>query len=158
MSRSFVNFKQRMKRKSTRFYLLAVAWAATIFVSSSTFIERSIFIDFVKRFIPSGMSQHLWVNFWASFGIFVVKAYHITEYAILSYLLFVVLKNLIQKNQSKALLVAAILAALYAISDEWHQTFVPGRGGTWVDVVIDCVGIGIAVAIITKKFISQKQR
>lgn len=140
-----------MKRKSTRFYLLALVWAATIFASSSTFIERSIFIDFVKRFIPAGMPQHLWVNFWASFGIFVVKAYHVTEYAILSYLLFVVLKNLIPKNLSKALLVAATLAALYAISDEYHQTFVPGRGGTWVDVVIDCVGIGIAIAIIRRK-------
>jgi VanZ family protein len=37
---------------------------------------------------------------------------------------------------------AAALA--YAISDEWHQSFVPGRGATARDVAID--GIGIALA------------
>ena len=140
-----------MKQKSTRIWLLVVAWVATIFLTSSTFIERSVFINFVKNFIPAGMPRQLWINFWAGFGIFVVKAYHVAEYAILCYLLFLVLKNLTPKNLRKALWVAASLAALYAISDEWHQTFVPGRGGTWVDVIIDCFGISIAAALIKRR-------
>jgi len=41
----------------------------------------------------------------------------------------------------------AVICILYAASDEWHQTFVPGRGGTWVDVVIDTGGVLIAAAI-----------
>lgn len=32
------------------------------------------------------------------------------------------------------------LAFLYAISDEWHQTFVPGRIGSPTDVIIDTLG------------------
>ena len=39
---------------------------------------------------------------------------------------------------------AAVIAVLYAISDEVHQSFGEGRHGSPVDVVIDTVGIGLA--------------
>lgn len=32
------------------------------------------------------------------------------------------------------------ITAAYAIFDEWHQTFVPGRNGRLADVIIDCSG------------------
>jgi VanZ family protein len=42
----------------------------------------------------------------------------------------------------------AILITLgYAAFDEYHQTFVEGRHGTPVDVLIDAVGIAIAVLL-----------
>jgi VanZ family protein len=43
-----------------------------------------------------------------------------------------------------ALPAAAVISALYAVSDEYHQSFVDGRGGTGLDVGIDLAGIGIA--------------
>jgi VanZ family protein len=39
---------------------------------------------------------------------------------------------------------AAVIAVLYAGSDELHQSFVEGRHGTPVDVLIDSLGIGLA--------------
>ena len=39
---------------------------------------------------------------------------------------------------------AAVIALLYAISDEVHQSFVEGRHGSPVDVLIDALGIGLA--------------
>ena len=39
---------------------------------------------------------------------------------------------------------AAVITLAYAASDEWHQTFVDGRGGTPVDVAIDAAGVGLA--------------
>lgn len=42
---------------------------------------------------------------------------------------------------------AFFLALLYAISDEIHQRFVPGRNGWWVDVVIDGLGAGAAMLL-----------
>ena len=39
---------------------------------------------------------------------------------------------------------AAGISFLYACSDELHQTFVDGRHGTPVDVLIDSAGIAIA--------------
>ena len=39
----------------------------------------------------------------------------------------------------------AVIALLYAVSDEVHQSFVEGRHGSPVDVLIDAVGIGLAM-------------
>jgi VanZ family protein len=35
---------------------------------------------------------------------------------------------------------ALLLTAVYAISDEYHQTFISGRDGNIIDVIIDCLG------------------
>jgi VanZ family protein len=48
-------------------------------------------------------------------------------------------------RNSYALLIAAVMAVLYAFSDEWHQTFVPGREGSLLDVGIDALGIGMCL-------------
>ncbi|HEV2724043.1 MAG TPA: VanZ family protein [Thermoleophilaceae bacterium] len=40
--------------------------------------------------------------------------------------------------------VATVLALAYAISDEWHQTFVAGRNGAAHDVAIDALGMMLA--------------
>jgi VanZ family protein len=39
---------------------------------------------------------------------------------------------------------AVALAAAVALIDEWHQTFVPSRTGTRIDVLIDTIGAAIA--------------
>jgi VanZ family protein len=36
--------------------------------------------------------------------------------------------------------IAWVLAVLYAISDEYHQSFVPGRSAWIVDILIDALG------------------
>jgi VanZ family protein len=41
-------------------------------------------------------------------------------------------------------ILAAVIAVLYAASDELHQSFVEGRHGTPLDVLIDAAGIGLA--------------
>jgi VanZ family protein len=35
---------------------------------------------------------------------------------------------------------ALVLTVAYAVTDEWHQTFVPGRAGRPTDVAIDALG------------------
>lgn len=76
------------------------------------------------------------------------KIAHITEYAILTWLLF----RALVPNKI-ALLAVLIIALLYAISDEYHQTFVFGRQGCLRDVLIDSLGIFLAVWWIKKKVI-----
>ncbi len=39
---------------------------------------------------------------------------------------------------------ATALGLAYAVSDEWHQSFVAGRSGTVTDVAIDALGMGLA--------------
>jgi VanZ family protein len=40
---------------------------------------------------------------------------------------------------------AFLLTLLYAASDEYHQTFVPGRDGTLADLLIDAVGAALGL-------------
>lgn len=46
---------------------------------------------------------------------------------------------------------AAVIAVLYAVSDEYHQTFVAGRHGSPVDVLIDGTGVTIAWALVRRR-------
>jgi VanZ family protein len=41
--------------------------------------------------------------------------------------------------------VAFALGVAYAVSDEVHQHYVPGRVGAWYDVAIDAVGVALGI-------------
>jgi VanZ family protein len=46
---------------------------------------------------------------------------------------------------------AVAITLAYAATDEFHQSFVDGRHGTPVDVLIDAAGVAIAVAIYERR-------
>ena len=73
------------------------------------------------------------------------KVAHVTEYAVLTALWWRALRAL---GASRPLAGAVAIALLYAASDEFHQTFVDGRTGTPVDVLIDSAGMAIAALVI----------
>ena len=80
------------------------------------------------------------------------KLAHVFEYFVLTLLIFsAVLKS--GQNKKTALFSAAVFSLLYAISDEYHQTFVFGRSGNITDVFIDSSGIFLAVfaAVVLRK-------
>ena len=70
------------------------------------------------------------------------KIIHFAEYALLCFLWWRAFAG--RTTRTGALVAAAVLSVAYAITDEWHQTFIEGRHGTPVDVVIDSVGIAAA--------------
>lgn len=77
------------------------------------------------------------------------KIAHLTEYAILTFLFFCASsKNL---NFKKAISYSALFSITYALTDEYHQLFVFGRGGNLGDVFIDSVGVFLAVFLIYRK-------
>ena len=76
------------------------------------------------------------------------KTCHIIEYFILTSLLSFYFS--LSYNQKKTLIFSIILALLYAMSDEWHQTFVFGRTGKVEDVFIDLIGILLATFLILR--------
>lgn len=53
----------------------------------------------------------------------------------------------IGKNQAKFFWIAGTLAFLYAICDEIHQAFVPGRNASFFDLGIDLLGIFLALSV-----------
>jgi VanZ family protein len=48
------------------------------------------------------------------------------------------------------LLGAGAIALAYAVSDEYHQTFVPGRSGAPRDVAIDLIGITAGLVLVAR--------
>lgn len=64
------------------------------------------------------------------------KIAHITEYFILILLIF---NNFSQKDL-KARIISLLVAGLYAVTDEYHQKFVPGRHMELFDMIWDWIG------------------
>jgi len=50
----------------------------------------------------------------------------------------------------RAIATAAAVSFLYALSDEYHQSFVPGRDSDPLDVLTDTLGIAAALLAITR--------
>jgi VanZ family protein len=75
------------------------------------------------------------------------KLGHAVAYGVLAWLYLRGLRQCGGKRVSLTLLhvVSAGLAVTYAMSDEYHQTFVSGRNGNLFDVVIDGIGAGVAM-------------
>lgn len=70
------------------------------------------------------------------------KIAHVSEYAILFILIF--------RASRKRWIRSFILTLTYAISDEFHQSFVPGRTAAFFDLGFDLSGANICAYIIWK--------
>ncbi len=80
------------------------------------------------------------------------KSAHVFLYAILGVLAYL---NARKYSRNRHLILAMLFCLLYAVSDELHQAFVPGRAGLISDVLIDfagsMLGMGIVCLIIKLK-------
>lgn len=72
-----------------------------------------------------------------TFGFFIRKLAHFSEYFILYILTYECFK---EYNCQKLIVVSVLFCVLYASFDEFHQLFVDGRCGQLSDVVIDSSG------------------
>ena len=73
------------------------------------------------------------------------KIIHASEYALLCFLWWRALREVLSARQAP--LAALAISVAYSCTDEFHQTFVHGRHGTPVDVLIDAIG-SVAVAVV----------
>ena len=78
------------------------------------------------------------------------KLAHITEYFVLYLLLFRALKNTSSIKGWKLLTTCLVITFLYAITDEYHQTFVSGRSGRSTDIGFDTLGAVIGLVFFYK--------
>lgn len=82
---------------------------------------------------------------WQSFHLFVRKNAHFFVYLVLGVMILRAITKSKSSKQSKpisiqACAIALIMSAGYAVTDEVHQIFVPGRSGQVSDVLIDTLG------------------
>ena len=85
--------------------------------------------------------------FWGFSWFAVVKGWHAAEYAILFLFLKAALDRIATTDPRRNIILPLGFCLLFALSDEYHQTFVPGRNGTWTDVGIDALGAVLAALI-----------
>ena len=77
------------------------------------------------------------------------KVGHAAAYGVLTWLYLRALRQRSAQANAQVVvrLVSAGLAVVYALSDEYHQTLVPGRDGNLLDVAIDGVGACAAMLL-----------
>nr|WP_295973149.1 VanZ family protein [uncultured Bacillus sp.] len=71
------------------------------------------------------------------------ESLHLVEFAIL-YIFFVLALLTIRGLTLKLNLICVLIASLYGLTDEIHQSFVPARSATLIDLIKDVTGVLIA--------------
>ncbi|HJP83348.1 MAG TPA: VanZ family protein, partial [Fimbriimonadaceae bacterium] len=116
----------------------AVGWALIVTALSHGFIDSRAFAHQVSQTVPQLTTEQGFSNFWRSWWWLFVKGWHVLEFLILTMLVLRFVRNL---------WAGAAIGLLAAGLDEWHQTFIPHRGGRLSDVAIDMIGVVLAVLI-----------
>ena len=112
------------KRFDYRFLLLALVWMAIIFWFSN---QSTLF------HLPDSLLDTIFK-----------KSSHAAAYGVLWMLWWLA--------TGRRPWLALALTIGYAISDEWHQAFVPGRHGQWFDVGVDTTGALLVLAFIQSRW------
>lgn len=154
--------------KSTRsqkvfyvFLVAAILWMAFIYMKSAeTYQQQSLKPYLESKFSNAELREHFprieftydhQVISWRDpidFIEFIIrKGGHVSEYAVLALLWSIALlaKPL---RLHIAMISSFLISVLYAMTDEWHQTFVKDRTGHPIDVLVDAIGILITILII----------
>ena len=148
-----------MNKKLATGYALMAAWMAVIFVLSSeghdTSSGRSDAIVHTLQSAGLGFAPVDVLTFITR------KAAHTVAYSLLGILAY----RAVQQHglpAKRVAMIAMAIVVLYAISDEVHQLFVPGRSGEPRDVLIDstagAAGVIASYFIYRKHWLQKSQR
>jgi VanZ family protein len=87
---------------------------------------------------------------WGVWDLVLRKISHFLVFAILTFLIFRVVRveRVFGGRRGWQVVLAVAIAVIYAVLDEFHQSFVPGRVGDYADVLLDFAGILTAGLII----------
>lgn len=119
---------------------LTLCWAGFILGTSSTVVSPAELFSIVGGIVGEDALQKFQI-LWGVIWFAVVKGWHITEFAILTASVAGCFNAWWPTERQSNILIAAAIALMFAISDEFHQSFVPTRGATVQDVAIDAIGV-----------------
>lgn len=135
----------KIKNRKTIKWALLLVWMGFIFYMShktgDESTKQSGFVIYIFNFIGIDLNSY----FGELATLIIRKGAHFTEYFILGILSYNVLKEYV--DNKRAILYSIGIVFLYACSDEYHQSFIPGRAAAFTDVLIDTSG-GICGSII----------
>jgi len=142
---------QRLKNQKLQIILswtAVVLWMLLIFTFSAQHGTKStclsdmvaeIIMKKINVIISPDSQTGTTTNLVKTFKYILRKSAHIGEYFILGALVMNAMKTS-KVPKFKAFIMSILLCILYAMSDEIHQHFVPGRSAQVSDVLIDTIG------------------
>ena len=140
-----------MQNRKKRLFPLVI----TILIMAFIFLQSALPADLSKEesnLIVQALIEFLHVD--AEFLSFAVrKCAHFTEYLLLGLSLFATVREYdpvrLERNEQwqRTALLSWGIGALYALTDEAHQAFVPGRSCEIRDMLIDSCGVAAGVLI-----------
>ena len=140
----------------------AMLWMALIFVGSTDVLSAEHTSRFLVPFLQ-WLDPQISVVALAKIQLAVRKLGHLAEYAILAMLIWRAFRGGTAWTARLSILFVAGLGAcaLFAASDEFHQSFVASRTSSVHDVMIDIcgalVGLTICVAFAQRKVVKEKR-
>ena len=134
----------RTQHRLLTHWLPVILWCALIFAVSHQAKETLAPIQ------PSGLTaQPGFMLFGIDADVIVGKGAHILAFGVLAALLY---------RATRFYGLSLMLTFAYAVLDEWHQSFVPGRTPRITDVGFDMLGALIALLIIASVLALKKRR
>jgi VanZ family protein len=137
----------------------ALAWMVLIFLGSSDVLSAEHTSRFLVPFLH-WLNPQMSIAAIVSIQTVIRKLGHVTEYAILAVLLWRALRSGQNLRSRIAILFFAvwIACAIFAVSDEFHQSFVPSRTASAHDVMIDTCGalIGLLICLAFARMSTKK--
>jgi len=130
-------------------WLITLAWATQIFYLSTAPFSSSRSESLLAEMLAS---VHLNVSAY-TLGIvnsLLRKFAHLIQYSIFCLLLYRCLGGWNRWRPHLARW-CVLAAAIYALTDEFHQTLVPGRGPSLIDCGIDTIGAALAMLLVYQR-------
>jgi len=125
-----------------------IVWAILIFIGSGDLLSGSHTGGFMLKLLR-GLFPHAGEATLGALHFWIRKAGHLTEYAILAGLTARAFRTSSLEFLRRGWFWAALtVAVVYALSDEFHQSFVPSRGASLQDCMIDSIGGLLGLTII----------
>ena len=133
-----------------------IVWAVLIFVASAKsgldFDTGNGPLELARRWLADALSSLMGRPVDPS------PIGHFSEYLVFGALLFNALRMHLHMRPSRVALCAIAIAAAYAVTDEFHQIFVPGRECDPIDWLIDIAAAAIAASVFAIVLNSRKRR
>ncbi len=130
------------------YWMPVLVWMLLIFMGSTDVLSAEHTSRFLVPFLRS-LDPHISLAAINSIQSVIRKVGHLIEYAILAALFWWALRGGTNLGTKMSLLFIVVwfLCGVFAVSDEFHQSFVPSRTASPHDVLIDICGALIGIVL-----------
>jgi VanZ family protein len=119
-------------------WIPALIWMVIIFIlSHQSGSELNSYLPWAQRLLP---------------GLDSFNVGHFVTYFILACLIWWAIAS----HRLLASIIVVLLCILYGLTDEYHQSFVPGRSPDWLDIRNDTIGAILAMIVVRIPFIRKR--